>query len=80
MKISNYKRDFLDEEKICMEKLSMKVSCSNCGRKVSFYSFEKDEKKICDWCGHYVFKNERAKLKHELKIMMIKKKKENKND
>lgn len=53
------------------------VVCS-CGRKVHFYAFEKYDKKICDWCGHYVFKNKKAKFKHELRIAMIKQKKENK--
>lgn len=57
---------------------ALNVTCEHCNRKVPFFAYEKDDKKVCSWCGHYIFKNNKAKFKHEMKKTIIKKKKEGK--
>ena len=44
--------------------------CEHCGRKQ--YLFHSQVKTICDWCGHWIFKNEKEKFKHEMKSRLKK--------
>lgn len=48
-----------------------KVYCK-CGHSTVIYPFEHKNKKICSWCGNYVYKNQLEKFKD----LLIKKKKE----
>lgn len=52
-------------------KINFQYRCEYCEHAISFYAFEPD-KKICNWCGRYNYKNDLAKFKDKL----IKKKKE----
>lgn len=37
-----------------------------CGHSVVIYPFEKRIKKLCSWCGEYVYINEREEFKDKL--------------
>lgn len=41
--------------------------CEYCGHTMTFYAFEPD-KKCCDWCGRYNYRDEAAKFKDLLCI------------
>ena len=47
-----------------------RVKCK-CGHSVIFPN--KEDRIICGWCGHYVYKNDKAKFKYKLKEEMNKK-------
>lgn len=44
------------------EACKYKVYCK-CGHSMVIYPFEHIDKKICSWCGHYVYKNDLVKFK-----------------
>lgn len=67
------KRDFKEQSLISSVQGTMKVMCK-CGRKNSFYVFEKDIK-LCDWCKkRYVFRNKRVEFEYRLKEKLIRQK------
>ena len=39
-----------------------------CGHSVVIYPFERRIKKLCSWCGEYVYINEREKFKDRLNV------------
>lgn len=43
------------------------VKCKNCGHSIVFLFFEQKEKKICNWCGHVVYANNKIEFKEKLK-------------
>jgi len=43
----------------------VKYYCKNCGHSVIIIN--KVKKNLCDWCGHYVFKNDRDEFEYRLK-------------
>lgn len=59
-------KDFKKQDKIEKAKRSMTIFCPHCGRRVHFYAFEKKGKQLCDWCGRYVFKNQKEEFKYRL--------------
>ena len=52
------------------EQTKYRVYC-NCGHSMVIYPFEHKNKKICSWCGNYVYKNNVEKFKD----LLIKKRK-----
>lgn len=49
----------------------IKYSCGcKCGHSVVIYPFEKRTKKICTWCGEYVYINEREEFKDKLRNLL----------
>lgn len=44
---------------------NLKVQCKICGRKIPFLNH--DDRKICDWCHNYVYKDEKAEFKYKMK-------------
>lgn len=46
----------------------VKYKCQHCGRRVVIPSFL--NKILCDWCGHYVFKNKKEEFKYRMKEKM----------
>lgn len=38
-----------------------------CGHRVVIYPMEHRNKKLCSWCGHYVYVNAKEKFKDELR-------------
>ena len=47
-----------------------KVYCKKCGHSMVIC---KQEKALCEWCGHWVFKNEKAEFKYRMKERLLKK-------
>lgn len=43
----------------------VKYQCKKCGHKVVIPKWV--DKQLCDWCGHYVFKNEKDEFKYRIK-------------
>lgn len=48
-----------------------KYQCKNCGRK-EIIKFNED-RKLCTWCGHYIYKNEILENKYNFKNIMTRK-------
>ena len=61
---------FSTNDKILEEYSKHKVYCKKCGHPVLFLPFENKEKKICSWCGHYIYLNEKIEFKEKLKKVM----------
>lgn len=60
-----------EDKKLASIKQDYKKHCKYCGHTISFYAFEPD-KKLCNYCGRYNYKNEQAKFKD----LLVKKKRE----
>ena len=46
------------------------VKCKNCGHSIVFLYFEQKDKKICSWCAHLVYANDKVEFKDKLKKKM----------
>lgn len=46
--------------------------CPHCQCTVAFFKFEKKDKKLCENCNRYVFKDDKTKFKYRLKEKMLK--------
>lgn len=69
-KVSRWGRQILsiqDDSNLENAKRQMKVSCPYCKHKISFYAYERAEKKLCDYCKRYVFKDKRKEFEYRLK-------------
>lgn len=51
------------------EKDKFKIYCK-CGHVVHIYPFEHINKKVCSWCGKYVYVNEKERFKEKMKGMI----------
>lgn len=49
-----------------MQKFEYK--CKRCGHTVTIIAAK--EKNLCDWCGHYVFKDDKTEFKYRMKTML----------
>lgn len=43
-----------------------------CGNSAIIYPFEKRQKKLCDWCGNYIYANKREEFKDNLRKVGVK--------
>lgn len=59
-------RRFNTSRKMTDELAKHKKHCEFCGHTMTFYAFEPD-KKLCDWCKKYNYRDEAAKFKDKLK-------------
>ena len=67
-----------NEEKIKDDFLAKnRVYCKSCGHVMYIV---KQEKALCDWCGHYIFKDKRAEFKYRLKEQLIRSKRKNQDE
>ena len=41
------------------------ISCSHCGHKVIIR--KKEDKVLCSWCKHYVFKDKKSEFEYKIK-------------
>lgn len=51
-------------------KRQMKIECPNCRHLINFYAFEHVDKKLCRYCGVYVFKNKQDEFNYKMKQKM----------
>lgn len=56
----------LDNEKVLDEKNKYKFYCK-CGHYAIIYPFEQYQKKVCDWCGNYIYSSKKEEFKEKLK-------------
>lgn len=55
-------------ERMTDEYNKVKYQCK-CGRKIIIPKWV--DKKLCDWCGRYVFKSEKDEIKYRIREKMI---------
>ena len=63
MNMSNH-LSFDDIEKLCDEKTANRIYCKNCGHTMNISN--QREKRICNHCGQYVFKDDKEEFKYRL--------------
>ena len=61
-----------------MDKIADYTVKCKCGHSVIFPN--KEDRIICGWCGHYVYKNDKARFKYKLKEEINKNKGDVKNE
>lgn len=49
------------------ERAKFRIYC-DCGHSMVLFPFEHRNKKICSYCGKYVYKNEKEKFKEKLGV------------
>jgi len=64
------KLTFKEDSDLANEKRKMKIECPNCRRLINFYAFEHVQKKICRYCGVYVFKDKKDEFNYKMKQKM----------
>ena len=69
------KRTRKEDDRLFQEITSAKVKCPTCGHSVLIY---KTDRVICDWCNHWVYRNDKARFKFKMKEEMIKNARNNK--
>lgn len=61
---------FKNDSKISNERAKYKIYCSKCGHGTVFYPMEHKSKKICSWCGYYVYKDKKEEFKERLGVLL----------
>lgn len=61
---------FKNDSKISSERAKYKIYCSKCGHGTVFYPMEHKSKKICSWCGYYVYKDKKEEFKERLGMLL----------
>lgn len=61
----------LDNEKVIDEKNKYRFYCK-CGYSVTIYPFEKYQRKLCVWCGNYIYANKKEEFKDNLRKVGVK--------
>lgn len=54
-------------KKMVEERTKFRIYC-DCGHSMVLFPFEHRNKKICSYCGKYVYKNEKEKFKEKLGV------------
>ena len=59
------------DEKLWEEESKYKHKCK-CGHTVTIYPFERRERKICSYCGYYVYADKRKQDRYDFMLKMNK--------
>lgn len=65
---------FKDIERLSSERAEARKLCPNCGHSILL---GRKDKRICNYCGHYVFKDEITEFHYRMREKIFKEKKEN---
>jgi len=57
------------EDKLAEEQSKYKVYCK-CGHSVVIYPINKTNRKLCSWCGNYVYKDPEEQKKYDFKCKL----------
>lgn len=57
------------DDKMMKLREKYRIYCK-CGHSIVIFPFERKTKKICSWCGHYVYLNEKIEFKDRLTKLM----------
>lgn len=60
-----------EQEDLIEEKDKFKYYCK-CGHYTHIYPFERINKKICSWCGNYIYVSKKEEFKDRLRKVGIK--------
>ena len=60
---------YKEEQNLLSLKTRYAIRCS-CGKTTTIYPFENRNKKICKWCGHYVYMKKEEQFKETLKRLI----------
>ena len=64
-------RKYIDNyEKIVNEKNKYRYMCNNCYHVIHIYPFEKISKKLCKYCGKYIFISKQEEFKYNIEKRM----------
>lgn len=61
-----------EEDKLAEGKRKRTIFCPNCGNRIHFYAFERQDRQFCDWCGRYVFKDKKSEYDYRMKELLNK--------
>lgn len=61
----------LDNEKVLDAKNKYRFYCK-CGYYATIYPFEQYQKKLCAWCGNYIYSSKKEEFKDKLRKAGIK--------
>lgn len=59
----------IEEDKLINEKDKYKFYCK-CGHYTYIYPMEQKNKKVCSWCGNYIYVSKKAEFKERLGKMI----------
>ena len=59
-------KTYINDSKRFNEATRYKIKCKKCEHSVVFYPMEHKYKKICSWCGYYVYKDKKEEFKERL--------------
>lgn len=55
--------------KVIEERYAFKIYCS-CGHSIVIFPFEHKNKKLCSYCGKYVYKEKKEEFKERLGVLL----------
>lgn len=62
--------NFKNDTKMSKERAKYLIYCNRCGHSLVFYPFKHINKKICSYCGYYVYKNNKIEFKERLELLL----------
>lgn len=65
----DYKTYLSSDYKLMKERTKYRVYCK-CGHSMVFYPIENKDKKICSWCGNYVYKDNKTEFINRLNRLL----------
>lgn len=74
MKPNYFKKRLSVDSKLTEERAKYRIYCK-CGHSIVFFPFEKSNKKICSYCGYYIYKNKNIEFKEKVRSSINKEEK-----
>lgn len=62
--------NFKNDTKMSKERAKYLIYCNRCGHSLVFYPFKHINKKICSYCGYYVYQNKKIEFKERLGLLL----------
>lgn len=61
---------FRKDTRLSNERAKYVIYCDKCGHSLVFYPFQHTRKKICSYCGYYVYQNRQIEFKERLGLLL----------
>lgn len=65
----DYKTYLSSDFKLMEERTKYRVYCK-CGHSIVFFPVEHKDKKLCSWCGYYVYRNKKVEFIDRLNSLL----------
>ncbi len=65
----DYKTYLSSDFKLMEERTKYRVYCK-CGHSIVFFPVEHKDKKLCSWCGNYVYRNKKIEFINRLNRLL----------